>query len=240
MADWPKSKRITELRSELAILEKSPSYREWELLNNAYVAYIQNADDLIAHVEIPQHDPFLAIKLMDADPTPEVKRSYQQELLRFLLNYCATASTLVDHSRNFIRRYEQIEPHLVKEYESRKDAVTGQKVAHFIQGLRNYMLHYQLPSISNSMSFTNQVNSRSFAIRLDCAALSKWKKWKPQARSYMENKDSVVLLDAVQDYTSAIQELYQWLFSLAQDTVQRTAVRRLDIQTEIFKLTHDT
>ena len=98
------------------------------------------------------------------------------------------------------------------------------------------MLHYQLPSVTTTLSFTNDVNSMSFAIELDCAALSKWGSWKAQAKSYMQGKQTIALMDAVESYTSAIQGLYDWLFSQAKEAVQSTAIHKLDLQTELAQL----
>ncbi len=237
MVEEARSQRVEDLKKELSILEGAPTYREWELLHVVYSAYIVNAGNLVALVTSPEHDPELMLDLMDADPTAETPRQFQQELLRLLINYGATVSTLVDHSRSFFRRYSGIKPELVREYEDRTRRVTALDVAHFVQGLRNYLLHYRLPPITRSLSFTREPNNLSFAIRLDCAVLSAWDGWRAQAKSYLQGRESVVLLDAVQDYTSAIQDLYSWIFSQAQDTAQETAVRKMAVQTQLVHVT---
>jgi hypothetical protein len=176
---------------------------------------------------------------MDPDLTSEEKRSYRQAIFRLLLNYCATASTLVDHSRRFIRRYESIFPDLVGEYERRKNVVVQQAVAHFVQDLRNYMLHYRLPSLTHNLSLTLEGGSIPFTVQFNCAMLAEWSKWSSQAKAYMADKESIVLREAMQEYTVAIQHLYQWFFSLAKETVQQTLSYKADVQNEIFRLSND-
>ena len=135
MMDSSNPNRIKEIEAELVALERCPTYREWELLHNAYVAYIHNANDLIVLVSGPQSDPLLAIELLNPDPTSALKRSFHQELLRFLINYGATVSTLVDHSRNLTNRYKQFNTALVEEYGRRIDDVSNMDVVPFIQKL---------------------------------------------------------------------------------------------------------
>lgn len=230
------SGRIEKIRAQIDELNKCPTYRDWELLNDVYSAYIINSNHLFAHVESPQSDPKLAIQLFDQDPEQVLKREFHRELLRHLVNYLATVSTLVDHSRNLMRRYKNSNPNLVEEYDVRMSKTITLPVVFFVQGLRNYLLHNRMPSVVVQMSFTSEQQDTQFTVRLDTEKLYEWGKWKNDARTYMNGKVSIAVRDAVIEYTDAIEALYDWLFSMAFPSVQRTSWQKIELQNELVRL----
>ncbi|MGI8485273.1 MAG: hypothetical protein ACR2OU_13540 [Thermomicrobiales bacterium] len=135
-----------------------------------------------------------------------------------------------------MRSYERIEPALCDEYQMRLKPVTGLDAAMFVQGLRNYMLHYRLPSTGHQMSFANDPRDLSYSVTLNCNKLRDWSRWKPQVISYLDRRENVNILQAVEEYTRTIEELYRWLFSQGNGVAMKTAQRKLEVQSQITML----
>ncbi len=226
--------RISELRDSIL---KHPSTRaetEWNLLRRVYRSYLRNAQDLTVLISSPHDDPQLGIEIMAEDQSSGARDDYFDELFRFLLNYCASVSTLVEYSRNMMKGYTHSQFHF--SYQNRIALLANLEVAGFVQDLRNYLLHHRFPPLSVGLHFSNVPNHIAFTVTLDPNSLLQWKGWKSKAKSYIRGHESIVLRQSVEDYSGAISELYDWLFAQfpivhAQDLhdveVLRAEARRL-------------
>ncbi|MGI8485274.1 MAG: hypothetical protein ACR2OU_13545 [Thermomicrobiales bacterium] len=76
MEDWESASTLVSLKSELAELEKAPTFMEWELLNTAYSALILNFDELAEHLNLPNRDFKVALKLLEMDLSSEFYRIF--------------------------------------------------------------------------------------------------------------------------------------------------------------------
>lgn len=212
--DEAENERIAQL---LKLVENHPStsaQTEWNLLRRVYNAYLRNANDLIALIASPHDDPRLALDIMAEDQSSGARDTYYDELFRFLLNYLAAVSTLVDHSRNLMKGYTNSRFHF--DYQHRIALLTNLEVVGFVQDLRNYLLRHRFPPLSINLHISNEPNDIAFTVTLNCNRLLRWNGWKSKAKHYMRGKDSIVLRQSVEDYSSAINELYGWLFTQFQ------------------------
>ena len=153
----------------------------------------------------------VALEIMREEQQTRSRENYMDELFRFLLNYTASASALVDHSRNLMRDYSRSQFYFA--YQNRVALLSNLGVARFVQDLRNYLLHHRVPPISVNLHFTSTPNDLSFTVTLNRDRMLQWGKWKPQSKSDIRGHEEIVLRQSVEEYTAAISELYNWLFT---------------------------
>jgi hypothetical protein len=146
------------------------------------------------------------------------------EVTRLLHNFLASAKTLVDHTRVF--KNEMYEGHEFKEiYQGKLDRDLGKsEIVRFVQDLRNYVLHKQLPLAHAELSFKGgegAVSDFDSTIKLDVNRLREWDRWKPESRAYLDTlDDKVQIQDVVERYETAIRAFYQW-FGVQQEILHR-------------------
>jgi hypothetical protein len=207
-----KQQRTAEL---IELIESHPATlaeNEWSSLRRMYTAKIRNAAALVALIELPQENIEIALHLIRADQPPEVMNEYFDELFRHLLNYTASVSALRDHARNLMHHYST--GNFRFEYENRIAQLASRDVVRFIQDLRNYLQHNRVPPLQIQFAITGEeVNNMDFSVRLDPQRLLQWDGWKSGSKSYLRDRDTLILSESVKEYTGANTELYQWLFS---------------------------
>jgi hypothetical protein len=131
------------------------------------------------------------------------------EVTRLFHNFVAGAKTLVDHTRNIATQlYENT--HFWQVYQSEVDrCFTSNPVIQFVHGLRNYILHKDLPLTSASLS-----SSFETAVRINIVILREWDRWKPVAREYLETcADNEKIENIASTYYKAILEFHEWFFN---------------------------
>lgn len=130
------------------------------------------------------------------------------ELAYSLHNFAASAKSLVEHTRRTVRF---VFPSGYPEYESRvverfKDS--GELM--FVQDLRNFILHRDLPNTRIEARLTP--TTAEFSLPLETSDLLEWDRWSPKARGFIEAAGSSIDLGAVvHNYAAAVDESYDWL-----------------------------
>ena len=120
-------------------------------------------------------NPEIGIKLFAINNREAGDQAYR-EINRLFHNFLASAQTLVEHTRIFMRSHyknTEIYPLYSKKI---SDDYANDRLCRFIQDLRNYMLHKGLPhsNMTLSGSFEGQIES---SISLDTTKLKSWLKW---------------------------------------------------------------
>ena len=233
MKDEAGSNAIDALRGRLTLLDESPTYPEWEVLADVFSCIIVNHDELISLLLYHQREPTIILSLMDQDPTNDKKRQYNRELLRLLINYVGSAKVLVDQSRVFMKRYEEVDDDLVSQYNRRILSLSNQTPVIFIQDLRNYLVHYRAPFFASRLSFGGESTGGSFNIRLSSSRLLEWSKWRPLSRSFLKQNEYVTIGEMVQGYTESVSDVYNWLLSLGIATVTGVAQLKLEVRMQL-------
>jgi hypothetical protein len=150
--------------------------------------------------------------------------SFIDEVTRRLHNFLAGAKTLVDHTRVF--KNEMYKGHRFEKVylEKLHRDLSRSPVVRFVQDLRNYVLHKQLPIASAELSFKRgEGTSMEFdsTIKLDVNKLREWDGWKPESRVYLDTlDDKVQIREVVEKYEAAIRSFYQW-FGEQQEQLHR-------------------
>lgn len=142
----------------------------------------------VALIEATQHirDTDNGLSLMSQDNRDEGRQAHR-ELSRHLHNFTASAMTLVDHTRVFMKaNYEGTSVH-ADYLRDVTQAFATDPVSQFVQGLRNYMVHKGLPNSQMFFEMKANQGDATFVtgIRIDTASLLEWDGWKSPAREYL-------------------------------------------------------
>lgn len=141
-----------------------------------------------------------------------------RELHRHVHNFVASALTLVEHTRIFMRaNYDGST--LKRKYEERAEATfANSPTAQFVQGLRNYFLHKGMPNTSMYLRYRKNPGpestggSMTTGVQMDTDALLEWENWKAPARQFLEqNKGGLLIGSFVRDYTELVTQFHAWL-----------------------------
>jgi hypothetical protein len=140
--------------------------------------------------------------------------SFLDEVTRLLHNFLAGAQSLVDHTRVF--KDKMYKGHGFKKvYQDKVDRdLKHSPIVCFVQDLRNYVLHKQLPIASATLSIKGgggTITAFDSTVKLDVNELREWNKWKPESRVYLDSlDDKVQIREVVEMYEGAIRAFYQW------------------------------
>lgn len=228
---------------------------EWERIRASDAWRVHSALEELDFVVRLHMGNFLALKRWtkdvevggDHEAVPHILQLWSQdnrqqfeavllEANRHLHNFLASASTLVDHTRNHVKRLYNGTA-FYDEYK----AVTTQRFAQsplcrFVHLLRNYNLHYQFPFVMGGMSIQcdppGQVKTVKTQMALRSEALLRWPKWDRYALEYLLASDKEVPIERLSnDYMIAIGDFYDWLRS-RELTLQQSVLSRLDDRVE--------
>lgn len=144
------------------------------------------------------------------------------ELTRLLHNFLASAKMLVDLTRNVMRDWYS-ETSLHSEYrEEVRARVSSSMVAGFMEDLRNFALHFELPITAAHVQITRDPATGTYteyaAFTLQKSTLLKWRGWS-KGKLYLQKSDEDIHIESLVDqYFQAIQGLHQWISQrLAQE-----------------------
>lgn len=201
-------KRALEL---LDLMKSSPGQRvlnEKEMLGWTTHTFQKNVSHLRKFVDRASTDQSL-IYLRNRDLLEDA----QKEIGRLLHNAVAAATTLVDHSRIVSRRLYAGHPERQAEYQRRVDALfTTNPLIQFVQGLRDYCLHYGLPFVGWSMHFHGENELRQ-SFFLNKALLERFE-WKSVAKGFLSKAHKHIdFVETIENYHEAIGDFYRWFES---------------------------
>ena len=139
----------------------------------------------------------------------------QIEITRLLHNFVASVKSLVDHTR---RLYEKLykPTNLMSTYPDEiKVRFAENELAQFVEGLRNYCMHYQLPAIGTKFGFDVEKGLDS-AVSLSRDELLKWNRWE-KGKSYLQGCPSdVPFSDIMAEYFEKVIEFFDWFVNQQQ------------------------
>lgn len=139
------------------------------------------------------------------------------ELTRLLLNFLASATSLVAVTRNSVPVwYKGTE--FAQEYEEMKDKVKSTNEAKFIEGLRNYAQHDRLPFVTSQYSIDMKEKNieMQFILNRDVLLRGDWKKEK--GKEFLSKGEKEVSIEQIVDrYYMGILGPHQWIFGRIQE-----------------------
>lgn len=128
------------------------------------------------------------------------------EVKRKMANCTAALMALVEHARNFNRTSP------VPNYEDElKRHFVPAGLHDFLQGLRNYCVHWRIAQVNWNMSFGEGKDSRTAHFLVTQAELLAWDGWTSKAKDYISGIDgSIDLYEIFYAYRSNVQKFYAW------------------------------
>lgn len=205
------------LRELLDAIDRHPGKQAraaWDGLRRVHVVLLRNQTELVSVISaLEENRNGLGIEVIqNVRPSP-VREAFYDELIQRLHNYVASVATLVDHTRNLMKRYEGTPSG--DEYQRRIAAVTAAPITPLIQKLRNYFLHYRIPPLGVQMTFDQGARTEKFACFFSRTTALEWPDWPVLARRYLEQHkdDHISLASLIAEYAAGIDALYSWLYA---------------------------
>lgn len=173
----------------------------------------RNAQELLAATHNVR-DADYGLQLMAVN-NREAGQQAHREINRFVHNFVASAMTLVEHTRNFMREhYEGTAVRIT--YDNRVMAnFASEPVVQFVQSLRNYFVHKGLPNSEMFIEFQSNDSSSTgtleTGVRYKSAAFLEWDGWNAPARNFIESAGEYIDIHAFADaYVEKVLAFHQW------------------------------
>lgn len=201
-------KELSKARRAVENCQGSFILSQFDALDLTYYAFNTNYHQLKTVLEAyNDHRFILESRLWAADNREELAR-FLKEVIRLLHNFVASAQTLVEHTRIIVRRLYSRTEFLI-EYQDRIDSeFKTNGLVQFVQELRNYILHQQMPGITATLS----LNLQDHGIRLHAHQMkSSWPGNRISKDFLLQLDEIVPLLTLVEDYRVTVLRFYQWL-----------------------------
>lgn len=163
------------------------------ILNENYHTLILNYNELKSEIINIQKstDPFLSL-------------FNNKNLNRYLFNFLASTTALIDSCRNTMNFYKETD--LYKTYEDNvKKLFARNKEAIFIKDLRNYMMHFKItfPCLSSN----NQVSFEVYE-------LNQYKKWTSLSKEFIQEQGKfVTIIPLIENYFKQLEPFYMEIYS---------------------------
>ena len=155
-------------------------------------------------------DPSIGLKLMSEEHR-EAGHQVHREVNRRFHNFLAAAKTLIDHTRVFVgKHYEGTD--LNTSYQERvKSDFAEDELSRFMQDLRNYTLHYELPIAIMNLNYTRGEGIKTGAY-IVTEELQQWQGWSPLSAAFLKRQQiEISPLNTVNDYSEKIETFHFWL-----------------------------
>ena len=207
--------------------------RQLRRLSTSVYVYMENKNELEHMLKALSHPDSLELRAVkNRDKHHKVLR----DVVRRLHNVVAAVKTLVDHSRRIVNDLS-VSDTFMEQYSLKVSESFGIPEHTFVQKLRNYVLHYNLPPIVDTVHWkVGDIPGQGtieMGITLDGATLLKWDKWNRQERALIASwKDGKApLIEIVESYSQTVESFYRWLFDALvkmykQDLQEYMAVKR--------------
>lgn len=197
-----------------------------------YKIFQGNSKELI---EYSRNPPKLHFNLMADIKTRIQKNALDCEAARSIHNYVASAKTLVDISRRNSEKY--LSPNLKTEYDKNVlDTFANDPCTQIIHNLRNFMLHVDMPIISNQINILTGVSSY---LSLLPEKLLSWRKWKNIEKDYLETLikkgETIIIHEFFQTHTDKIRFITSFLLKAIIDSNIEDLSKIYDLHDQILE-----
>lgn len=206
---------IRDLHAAIKVHPGTLAHRAWEALHLVHAAFLGNQAALLTMVQAIDSNAEDFGYLMAGNMGFERERqALYAELFRHLHNYVTSAVTLIDHTRNLIKNYEDTSTY--SEYQERIATIRGAGLGPFVAKLRVYVVHVGVPSFGIQLRLDRtdeggQVETITSFIDRDRALI--WPDWSADARKYLSAQpEHIPFREIVIEYGQVVEALYRWFY----------------------------
>jgi hypothetical protein len=173
-----------------------------------------------------------ALELWNLENRPAFD-AFLDEVDRLLHNYLASVGSLRDHTRTLWQTYLPQEEYAEKV----RTTFAESGLCVFVQNLRNFTLHANLPLTQGHMSW-EQGGEVKTGVQLHRSDLQRWTKWPPLAKQYLAElpQDGIDLLGLVADYTETVTRFNDWFGETFVDRCADAFKRVREMENELSRL----
>lgn len=180
-----------------------------ELHTNHYVVVrnIQELQGFLAKCEDPD-----SLAQLWAYGKKERLDDAMSEVTRLLLNYLTSASARVESTRNMMRRRYGAQP-FFKVYQNEVNRLfKGNALVEFVEGLRNYSVHYALPVVGGKWQFDQTSGMRHYFVLDKDYLLSSGFDWHKKGEAYLrQSGDEIIIREFTWGHFVRIHNFQVWL-----------------------------
>ena len=197
----------------LVEMEAEITNSEGYMLNNNFDYFdlprriaIKNYDQLLKHIDK------LSTDMQDPDLISQIRtRSrvlYIEEVIRLLHNFIASCFSLVDIKRRFYEKTYDQDQWLLKYQNETKTRFADDPLSQFVQGLRNYSLHYKPLGIWTK----HYLITNTGVVHLLKTNLKKFDSWNEKAKEFLDSQpEEIDLKEIINTYFDKVQDFHAWL-----------------------------
>lgn len=230
----PDAEHVDELRDAERRVTSHPAaieHRRCEALSATIeTVFLPNWRELDALLHAASTDVDLAFELIQNVRRPDIRAAFRAGANRALHNYLASAMTLVDHTRRLMRNRTGT---VAAEFTRRKADLLEHPEVPFMQDLRNFTLHRELPFLAHTLSMTN-VNTpdQEFEseVLLSAIDLLDWDGWTARSVAFLSSDGDVELRPVVRKHGELVSALNIWLFNALMEDIDLTEVNELVVE----------
>lgn len=196
---------LTKTRETLNQLRGSVIFNEIESLRFSFDIFQDSIEDLISSINIFKSEKEKS-NFWDRPHRQKVEK-LERSINRGIFSSVATAMALVDHSREFNKKYP------VKYYKEKINQTFNQSPQHkFIHSLRRYFLHVKITKANLEVETSKEGKSVFFL--LSQSDLLKWTDWSALAKQYIhKHPEGINIEDLFDKYLKSVKNLHDWLRS---------------------------
>lgn len=191
----------------------------FDRVQRSWTVFSRNANELVGLLHAVETDAVASLRLMQDfgsgdEELDRFHREFWKTLDQRLHNLVSSAFSIVDHTRPLVTFYED-EPAFQDEFKAKNDVVARSPRASFLRRLRNYLLHYGVAPLMQTMSLgpTTSAEWDHLQIKLSARGLLAWSGWNQVQRQFLESFDGgPPLREVCVAYADDMRDLYTWLF----------------------------
>ncbi|MEC2307650.1 hypothetical protein [Bacillus atrophaeus] len=214
------SEELSAINDKIKDTEGLRVYKKIQALHSSKYVFEKNHEDLFQTINLAMVDYEMVKKSLKIRNGEKGFNSFLYEIGRLLHNYLSSAKTLIDHTRKLFQD-EYKKSTFAEEYEKKiKEAFTESPLARFIQDLRNYSLHREIPISGVSYDIASDDKGLK-EIYLVKKSLLEWDGWTKKSKEYLKKcKKNIDLNQLIIEYTKQIKEFQEW-FQKKQKDIHR-------------------
>lgn len=189
--------------------KQTDSYRNLKALQASYRVFYGNYIALTKYLE-PLQNPRESLQMYNWDKRKNLENLID-ETSRLFHNFVASTESLLDHIDKMIDKLYSQFSNMYDEKKEEYIKIKSESISKFVRDLRDYTLHYTLPIKELQISLFSSSKDIDFSMKIDIEYLKKSKKWKKKFNHYLQKRESLLVIDLVNDYFMLIQNFYDWL-----------------------------